>query len=62
KSALTSRFDRLRGVGPTRRKALVRAFGSYRGLEQASLHDVQKVLGERLGSSVHEQVAEHRKG
>ncbi|MEM1247324.1 MAG: excinuclease ABC subunit UvrC [Acidobacteriota bacterium] len=62
KSALTSRFDRLRGVGPTRRKALVRAFGSYRGLEEASLHDVQKVLGERLGSSVHEQVAEHRKG
>lgn len=61
KSSLKSRFDRLRGVGPQRRKALVRAFGSYRGVEAASLEQLQGVLGDRVGRDVHQQVADARK-
>jgi excinuclease ABC subunit C len=53
---LASRFDRLRGVGEARRKRLVRAFGSFRGVEAASLEELTAVLGERVGRSVHEQL------
>ena len=62
KKTLGSRFDALRGVGPRRRRALVRAFGSYRGVEQASLEEIQAVLGDRLGRDVHRQVEERRAG
>ncbi|MDX1382274.1 MAG: excinuclease ABC subunit UvrC [Thermoanaerobaculia bacterium] len=53
---LKSRFDTLHGVGPKRRKLLVRRFGSYRGLEAASEREVREVLGDRLGRSVFAQV------
>jgi excinuclease ABC subunit C len=53
---LRSRFDDLRGVGPRRRKELVRRFGSYRGLLQASQEQVEDVLGPKVGRRVYEQV------
>ncbi|HVS65772.1 MAG TPA: excinuclease ABC subunit UvrC [Thermoanaerobaculia bacterium] len=55
---LESRFDRLRGVGEVRRKRLIRAFGSFRGVEAASLEELTSVLGERVARSVFDQLRE----
>ncbi len=51
-----SRLDALRGVGASRRKLLLRRFGSFAGVELATLAELQEVLGARVGSSVHEQL------
>ena len=53
---LRSRFDDLRGVGPRRKKALVRRFGSWRGLSAATREEIIEVLGAALGAAVHAQV------
>ena len=53
---LRSRLDSLRGVGPRRRKLLLRRFGSLAGVEQASLDDLSATLGPKLGRSVFEQL------
>jgi len=56
KRTLRSRLDALRGVGPKRRRLLMRRFGSARGVALASREELQQVLGERLGASVYEQL------
>jgi len=45
KVALHSRLDDVPGVGPTRKKALIRAFGSVRGVKNASLEELADVEG-----------------
>jgi excinuclease ABC subunit C len=57
---LRSRFDDLRGVGEARRKKLIRHFGSFRGVEAASLEELSEVLGEQLARKVHRQLVELR--
>ena len=54
--ALGSRFDRLQGVGEVRRKRLIRTFGSFRGVEQASLDELVAVLGDKVGRTVYDQL------
>ena len=56
RAALKSSFDDLRGVGDQRRKRLVRRFGSFRGVKQATEAELVEVLGPKLGASVHEQI------
>jgi excinuclease ABC subunit C len=55
---LRSRLDSLRGVGPRRRKLLLRRFGSLSGVEQASLDDLSAALGRKLGRAVFDQLRE----
>ena len=45
KRAVRSALDDVAGVGPTRKRALLRAFGSVRGLREATLTDVAAVPG-----------------
>jgi len=51
KRTLYSALDRIPGVGGTRKRALLRAFGSVKRIEEASLEDLLKV------PSMNEQVA-----
>jgi excinuclease ABC subunit C len=53
---LHSRLDELAGIGPRRRKQLIQAFGSLQGVREASLADLQGVLGELTGRRVHGQL------
>jgi len=53
---LTSRLDALRGVGPRRRKLLLRRFGSVAGVASASVDELQAALGPKLGRSVFDQL------
>jgi excinuclease ABC subunit C len=45
KQTLSSALDRIPGIGATRRRALLRAFGSVKGVEQASLDELMQVPG-----------------
>ncbi len=45
KAAFHSSLDDVPGVGPKRKKALIRAFGSVRGIREASLEDLSAVEG-----------------
>ena len=51
---LTSELDRIPGVGPSRRRALLRRFGSLRGVREAGLEELKAVPG--LGAAVAERV------
>lgn len=53
KDMLTSGLDQVEGVGPKRRQALLRAFGSMEALEKASLEEIRQVPG------IPEKVAQH---
>lgn len=52
-----STLDLLPGVGPARRKALLRHFGSTKGLRQASPEEISKVPG--IGAGLAEKIHEH---
>jgi len=44
-STLQSRLDEIRGIGPKRRRNLIRRFGSVRRLADASVEDISQVPG-----------------
>jgi len=45
KLGLASRLDAIPGIGPTRRKKLLQHFGSLKGIEQASIEELEAVPG-----------------
>ena len=55
-STLRSRFDELAGVGPKRRRKLVRRFGSFRGVVAASQEELGDVLGRKIAERVFRQL------
>ncbi len=54
--SIRSALDGIRGVGPKRKRALLSHFGSVVGIRQASLEEVQEILGVRLGKEVHRRI------
>ncbi len=53
---LRSRLEDLRGIGPRRRKQLLKRFGSATGVEEAGIDELRQVLGPVLGAGVYEQL------
>ena len=45
KASFQSRLDDIPGVGPKRKKAMLKAFGSLKGIREASIEDLAKVEG-----------------
>lgn len=52
KGSLTSSLDRIEGIGPKRRKKLLRSFGSLSGVTRASQKELVQVLGRQTGFRV----------
>jgi excinuclease ABC subunit C len=58
KTGLASTLDEIEGIGPQRRKALIKSFGSLDGIRQASLEQVaalpgmNRVLAERVLAAI----------
>jgi excinuclease ABC subunit C len=56
KATLVSRLDQLSGVGPRRRRLLLKRFGSVRGVRAADERDLCELLGPGLGASIFRQM------
>jgi len=56
RSSLSSSLDQLRGVGPKRRRLLLRQFGSILGVREAAADQLIGVLGLKIGRAVHSQL------
>jgi excinuclease ABC subunit C len=57
RTGLTSILDEIPGVGPERRKALLRHFGSVKAIAEASMDDFRGLgIGDKLASSVLDHV------
>lgn len=54
KSRRQSTLENVEGVGPKRRKDLLRYFGSVRGIKQASVDEIMKVSG--ISATLAEQI------
>jgi excinuclease ABC subunit C len=54
KSSFSSALDSVRGLGPQRKKALLRTFGSVKKIREASVDDLSKVDG--IGQSLASQI------
>lgn len=54
RGVLRSSLDGVPGIGPKRRRMLLRRFGSLAGVREAELTELQEVLGKRLGASLRE--------
>ena len=57
---ITSRLDSIPGVGPAKRKALLRAFGSSKGVENASIEAIASIAG--IGPDLAKKILEHLRG
>ena len=57
RKSLTSELDEIQGIGPRRRKLLLRRFGSVGQLKQARREELKEALGPVLGSRVFDQLA-----
>ncbi|HEV2074027.1 MAG TPA: excinuclease ABC subunit UvrC [Thermomicrobiales bacterium] len=57
KSAFKSRLDEIPGIGPTRKKALIRAFGSVKAIQAASVEELSAVEG--INTAVAENIKSH---
>lgn len=61
KRTLTSELDDIGGVGPARRKTLLRHFGSVKRIREASVADIAAVegIGEKLAAQISAALAPH---
>ena len=55
---LGSRLDEIPGIGPRRRRRLLRRFGSLHGISEAPLEELQAEVGVELGVRVFERMRE----
>lgn len=57
KSVIRSQLEDIPGVGPSRRKRLLRHFGSLAGVKSASEQELAGVVGERLAAAIRRVLA-----
>ncbi|MEX0934358.1 MAG: helix-hairpin-helix domain-containing protein, partial [Candidatus Saccharimonadales bacterium] len=56
KSQTQSVLEQIPGVGPATRKKLIKSFGSYRGVKEASIAEISAVVGESLARNIKENI------
>lgn len=58
KRQTASELDAVQGIGPKSKQALLKAFGSVKRVREASLEELQNVLGTARGKTLHEKLHE----
>uniref|UniRef100_UPI003FEF8163 helix-hairpin-helix domain-containing protein n=1 Tax=Candidatus Ventrenecus sp. TaxID=3085654 RepID=UPI003FEF8163 len=52
KGSIASVLDNIEGIGEKRKKELIKAFGSVKAMEEASLEDLQKYVPEKVAKTL----------
>ncbi len=60
KTARSSVLDAVPGIGPKRRKDLLRSFGSIQMLKKAEVHEIAKIVGDKVAQHVHTALQESK--
>ncbi|MBR2793145.1 MAG: excinuclease ABC subunit UvrC [Solobacterium sp.] len=58
KAQTSSVLDEIEGVGPKRRRALLKAFGGFGGLKKASVEEIAGIVSEQIARNVYEALHE----
>jgi len=61
KGALTSYLDMVKGIGQVRRKELVKKFGSLKKMREASLNELEEVVGGDVAKNLYQALHEEEK-
>ncbi len=56
KTMVQSQLDSISGLGPVRKEKLLKRFGSYRKIKEATVEELIATLGKKVGQSVYEQL------
>lgn len=60
KAMRQSQLDQIRGVGPKRRKALLKAFGSVERIKRANPDEIAEVVGKKVAETISKVFADDR--
>ena len=59
KSSITSILDNIEGVGETRKKELIKEFGSIKKLSEASIEDIAKIVPLNTAQNIHNYLTDY---
>ena len=59
KVSLTSKLDRIQGIGPSTRDKLLSVLKSYKGIKAASKKEVIDILGKHKGEQIFNALQKH---
>ena len=61
KGSISSILDNINGIGKSRRKALIKEFGSVQKIKAASVEDLSKIVPENIAVNIHEFFKNYQK-
>lgn len=56
KAMVQSKLDEITGLGPIRKEKLLKKFGSYKKIKEASLNELEETLGKKVGKTIYDQL------
>jgi excinuclease ABC subunit C len=56
KGAYRSALDSIPGIGPKKKKALIKKFGSVQGIKSASQEEIAEIIGPKLAENIRQQL------
>ena len=59
KSSITSILDNIEGVGETRKKELIKEFGSIKKLSEASINEIAKIVPLNVAENIHNYLTDY---
>jgi excinuclease ABC subunit C len=54
-----SQLDDIPGIGPKRKKALLRHFGTLKRIEEASVEELSEIVGNKQAVIIHDYFTQH---
>lgn len=59
KSSITSILDNIDGIGPSRKKELIKEFGSIKKMSEASIKELSKIVPENIAHNIHNYLTDY---
>lgn len=60
KGSIASILDNIEGIGPARKKELIKRYGSVKKMEEASVEELSRIIPENVASNLHKYLIERK--